>query len=59
MFKTLIFVAVAVAFNHSNSQGRGGGGVLIISYIPGLGLFLGFKTLNFNFFWGGGRGSGG
>ena len=32
--------------------GGGGGGTLIFSHIRRLGLFLGFKTLNFNIFGG-------
>ena len=34
------------------SPGKGGGGTLIFSHIRRLGLFFGFKTLNFNIFGG-------
>ena len=33
-------------------RGGGGGGTLIFSHIRRLGLFWGFKILNFNIFWG-------
>ena len=33
-------------------QPSGGGGTLIFSHIRRLGLFFGFKILNFNIFWG-------
>ena len=36
--------------NQGGEGGGGGGGYSDISYIRRLGSFLGFKTLNFNFF---------
>ena len=32
-------------------MGGGGGGTLIVSHIRRLGLFFGFKILNFNNYW--------